>query len=105
MAGMKGVAMVIQVVNLHKESFDVYIGRGSKWGNPYKIGVDGSRSDVINKYKDYLKKKIRKREITVAQLAALDGSTLGCFCKPKACHGDVLTKAVQWAVKRQKENS
>ena len=38
------------VVNLRKERFDVYIGRGSKWGNPFRIGADGDRVEVIRKY-------------------------------------------------------
>lgn len=42
------------VVNIKHEIADVYIGRGSKWGNPFKIGKDGSRNDVINKYREYV---------------------------------------------------
>ncbi len=38
------------VVNKYKSNFDVYIGRGSKWGNPFKIGVDGDRQTVVNLY-------------------------------------------------------
>jgi hypothetical protein len=37
-----------------KSSSDVYIGRGSKWGNPFKIGVHGNREEVIAKYEEYL---------------------------------------------------
>ena len=36
-----------RVVNCKKEPYDVYIGRPSKWGNPFKIGRDGSRQEVI----------------------------------------------------------
>lgn len=36
--------------------------------------------------------------ITLDELRALDGKTLGCFCAPKACHGDVLAQAVAWAL-------
>jgi hypothetical protein len=41
------------VVNLKYDSYDVYIGRGSKWGNPYHIGKL-SRKEVIAKYKEWI---------------------------------------------------
>lgn len=86
------------VVNKYKEEYDVYIGRGSVWGNPFPI-IEGkqSREDVIQMYRKYLWEKIKKGEITFDQLLSLKGKRLGCFCKPKACHGDVLVKAVEWA--------
>jgi hypothetical protein len=67
-----------------------YIGRGSYWGNPYPIGEDGdTREDVINKFKFDFERDIfpTKRKEKVFELM---GKTLGCFCKPEACHGDVL---------------
>lgn len=88
-----------KVVNKYKEPYDVYIGRGSKWGNPYIIGKDGDRDEVIFKYEKYLKKMIMNGEITKEDLQSLKGKTLGCFCKPKACHGDVIVKAVKWSFK------
>ena len=48
--------METKVVNKYKESYDVYIGRGSIWGNPFIIGKDGDRDEVIKKYEDYIKK-------------------------------------------------
>ncbi len=69
----------------------VYIGRGSKWGNPYKIGPDGDRDEVINKFIQYLK----KRPTLVKEAhRELKGKDLVCFCAPKACHGDILLKIV-----------
>lgn len=64
----------------------VYIGRPSKWGNPFVIGKDGSRSDVVAKYEEYI---LGKPEL-LAQLHELKGKDLVCFCAPQACHGDVL---------------
>ena len=32
----------------------IYIGRGSKWGNPFVIGKDGTRAEVIEKYGQWL---------------------------------------------------
>ena len=65
----------------------VYIGRPSKWGNPFVIGKDGDRDEVIEKYKAWLLSDIAKIEIAKRELA---GKDLVCFCAPKPCHGDVL---------------
>ena len=85
-----------KVVNKYKESYDVYIGRGSKWGNPFKLGDGVSRDEVIQKYRRYLWEQIKAGVITKQDLIELDGKRLGCFCKPKSCHGDVIVAAVQW---------
>ena len=75
-----------RVVNCQIEDCDVYIGRPSKWGNPFIIGKDGTRSQVIEKYKKW----VRGQPDLMNALDELKGKKLGCFCKPKACHGDVL---------------
>jgi len=80
-----------KVVHCEKEFFDVYIGRPSKWGNPYSIGKDGSRKEVIEKYEKY----ILENEELLNSLDELEGKILGCWCKPNACHGDVLVKLIQ----------
>ena len=87
------------VVNKYKEDYDIYIGRGSPWGNPYKIGEDGTREEVIEKYRLYLWEQIKSGKITKEQLITLQSKRLGCFCKPQACHGDIIVKAVEWAIK------
>jgi len=87
------------VVNKYQEPYDVYIGRGSKWGNPFVIGKDGNRDDVIKKYSHYLKRQIAQGEVTKQDLLSLRNKRLGCFCKPKPCHGDIIKKAVEWADK------
>lgn len=86
------------VVNKYKEDYDIYIGRGSKWGNPFVLGKDGDREEVITKYKSYLWKEIRLGRITNKDLQELKGKRLGCFCKPKECHGDVIASAAEWAI-------
>ncbi|MCK9568805.1 DNA polymerase [Candidatus Pacearchaeota archaeon] len=75
-----------EVVNLRREKFDVRIDRTTKWGNPFHIGVDGSRSEVIDKYRRW----ITGNKKLMACLPELEGKRLGCFCKPQECHGDVL---------------
>jgi hypothetical protein len=77
-----------RVVNLRKSRYDVYIGRGSIWGNPFVIGKDGDRATVIAKYCDYL----MHRPDLLARLGELKGKVLGCFCHPLQCHGHVLAE-------------
>lgn len=67
-----------------------YIGRGSYWGNPYSMYEEGDdREEVIRKYKyDFDYEKFPNKE--KSEIFKLAGKRLGCFCKPQACHGDVL---------------
>lgn len=64
----------------------VYIGRPSIWGNPFKIGRDGSRREVIAKYRGLVLRSPR----LLARLPELHGKDLACWCAPQPCHGDVL---------------
>jgi hypothetical protein len=75
-----------KVVHCKRDSFDVYIGRPSKWGNPFVIGRDGTREEVIAKYAAWLKDQPE----LIAALPELRGKVLGCWCTPKRCHGNVL---------------
>lgn len=83
------------VINLTIQFGDVYIGRGSVWGNPYKIGRDGTREECIEKYRTYLINRFRIEPELKEQLMALDGKRLACYCKPEACHGDVLVELIE----------
>lgn len=77
-----------KVLNKHRDPIPdgaVYIGRGSAWGNPYVIGRHGTREEVIDRY--------RRNVLPVLDLTPLKGKHLVCFCKPKACHGDLLLAA------------
>lgn len=67
-----------------------YIGRGSYWGNPYSMYEEGDdRDEVIRKFKyDFDYDKFPNKE--KSEVFKLKGKRLGCFCKPEACHGDVL---------------
>lgn len=79
--------MIARVVHCKKEKHDVYIGRPTKWGNPYTIGKDGTREEVIIKYAEYLE---RHPELLDAAKKELKGKILGCWCAPNPCHGDIL---------------
>ncbi len=76
----------MKVVHCKKEKYDVYIGRPSKWGNPFVVGRDGDRATVVGKYRKYL----QENDLLLSELEELRGKTLGCWCAPNACHGDVL---------------
>lgn len=83
-----------RVVHCRKEPYDVYIGRPSKWGNLFKIGMlyQGrklTREDAIEAYEDWLMNSIEGVELQ-KDISELKGKILGCWCKPKACHGDIL---------------
>ena len=80
----------MKVVHCKKEKYDVYIGRKSKWGNPYKIGKDGTRKEVIEKYRKYI---LSNKEL-MNSLHELEGKILGCWCSPLACHGDILIELI-----------
>jgi hypothetical protein len=74
-----------KVVHCKKETYDVYIGRPSKWGNPFTVGKDGTRKEVIAKYRMWI---LTQSEL-LRDLEGLRGKRLG-WCSPKAGHGDVL---------------
>ena len=99
----------IRVVNLKSEPYDVYIGRSgrgmvSKWGNPFRIGEHGDRGTVISKYRDHLQTQIKTWKITRADLLSLKGKTLGCFCKPQPCHGDVIAEVAQQVIEQEEDD-
>jgi hypothetical protein len=90
-----------RVVHCKKEEFDVYIGRGiwngekSKWGNPFSHKEEtlaefkvSSRKEAILKFEEYL----LSNKNLMDSLEELRGKVLGCWCKPKSCHGDILIK-------------
>ncbi|KPF95043.1 MULTISPECIES: DUF4326 domain-containing protein [Rhodopseudomonas] len=73
-------------VGKHASATRVYIGRPSKWGNPFVIGRDGSRAEVVAKYRAW----IVTQPALMNALEELRGRDLVCWCAPLACHGDVL---------------
>ncbi len=63
----------------------IYIGRPGPWGNPFSIGKDGTRDEVIEKYRQWLLKST-----LMDDLHLLRGRDLVCWCAPLRCHGDIL---------------
>lgn len=87
------------VVNSKAEPYDVYIGRPSKWGNPfshlkselaeYRVH---NRHDSIQKYAHWI---IYQEEL-LDDIHELDGKVLGCFCDPEPCHGSILSLLAEY---------
>lgn len=77
----------MRVVHCKRESYTVYIGRPSVFGNPYVIGTDGTRQQVIDLFETYARENLMHE---IKQLKEDD--VLGCWCKPQPCHGDIIIK-------------
>ena len=89
------------VVHCKKAPYDVYIGRPSKWGNPFthiKDGktlakhIVGSRDEAVEAYREWITNGEGKHLMN--DLHELKNKVLGCWCKPQSCHGDVLSELV-----------
>jgi hypothetical protein len=91
---------VINLKDKHRPAFDVYIGRRqwcgkelfetSPWANPFSVKRWG-REGAINRYEE----KLRGKPELLTRLPELEGKILACWCKPKACHGDVLLRLIE----------
>lgn len=80
-----------RVINIrHGGHYDVYIGRPSRYGNPYLVGRDGSREMILDRYRDWLNRRQDREAFLLMVQQTLHDKVLGCFCKPLACHGDIL---------------
>lgn len=69
----------------------VYIGRGSKWGNPYMIGVHGNRDMVVEKYQRFL----TRSPVLLRCLPELKDKDLICHCAPLRCHGESILNVIE----------
>jgi hypothetical protein len=103
-----GVCVVINIRNIKTyQGKGVYIGRGSVFGNPYRIGVDGNREEVIELYRRYLFNSVKaESELYQAVMGLCDKLTrdgqlnLICHCAPLRCHGEVLRNCINWLIGR-----
>ncbi len=101
------------VVHCKRAAYDVYVGRGrdpktgepGEWGNPFShrpsrvpgVIVVASVEEAIERYRLHLWAEISSGQLSLERLAALDNKTLGCWCAPGPCHGEVLSEAAAWA--------
>jgi len=79
---------VLNTRRLTDATVGIYIGRPSKWGNPFVIGRDGDRCDVVRKYEAW----VQTQPALMTALPELKGKDLRCWCAPLPCHGDVLLR-------------
>ena len=89
--------MKTKVVNLKNEKYDVYIGRAGRgqdgyFGNPFIMSAGQSREASLEKYRDYFYNRLKTDAEFRKRINGLRGKTLGCFCKPYPCHGDVIAE-------------
>lgn len=89
--------MKTKVVNLKIDNFDVYIGRSGQmqdgyFGNPFK---GKNKKSNIEMFRDYFYGRLESDEEFKNNVQKLKGKTLGCFCKPKDCHGDVIVEYLE----------
>ncbi len=104
------------VVHCMRDDYDVYIGRGKdphtrewgEWGNPFShresasamVTKANSVEEAIERYREDLWRRLRDGRLSVEKLATLKDKTLGCWCAPGPCHGEVLVAAAEWASAR-----
>lgn len=89
--------MTTIVVHLKHSTYDVYIGRAGHgqdgyFGNPFRVPPSGRRGTTIAKYRDYFYERLATDPEFKRRVHLLKGKVLGCFCKPHACHGDIIAE-------------
>lgn len=89
---------VMNLRSARMQEGDVQIDRTSRWGNPFRIGPDGTRADVVRKHAVWLATQMELDEVSLEDLAELHGKDLYCWCAPLACHGETLETAAGLAV-------
>lgn len=78
----------------------VYVGRPSKYGNPFVIGKDGTREEVLEKYRKYI---YSNQQLLDEIQSELVGKDLVCFCAPLPCHANILLRIANGHVWRKKQ--
>lgn len=82
-----GDTLIVNIRKMAPPPGTIYCGRPSEFGNPFVIGVHGSRPEILEKYALYLKKR---RHLIEKAKRELLGKTCGCFCVPEPCHVEIL---------------
>lgn len=98
---------MIRVINKYCEpdAIGEYVGRPSVLGNPFVVGREGTREEVVEKYRRWLWGQIQQRGpvytklIDLKQQAIAGDLNLICFCHPKPCHADVLKVSLEWLLR------
>jgi hypothetical protein len=87
------------VVNLRSSTFTVYIGRPGHglqgpFGNPFVVGVHGTRGECVRLFEEWFASDTAKEYRELIHTRIIPNDVLGCFCKPAACHGDIIARYV-----------
>jgi hypothetical protein len=67
----------------------IWVDRNSRFGNPYKLGVDGNLAEVTRLYVNYL---LANPALIENIKKNLKGKSLACWCRPSPCHAELLLK-------------
>ncbi|MBE9040705.1 DUF4326 domain-containing protein [Oscillatoriales cyanobacterium LEGE 11467] len=100
--------MNLSVINRKTTPGGIYIGRPSILGNPYKIGRDGDRTAVIQKYRRGREQEVQRRGAVweelrklAARVASGEAIELACWCAPEPCHGDAIKSCLEWIIRER----
>lgn len=81
--------MAARVVHCRREPYDVYGGRPGPWGNPFVVGRDGTREEVIARHRAWF---LAQPAMVAAARVIFRDAAIGCWCAPKPCHCDVYAE-------------
>lgn len=89
----------------------LYVGRANRYAglsasplaNPFKV-VHGKRGETLNQYRRWLWQQMKQEEVLNVLRSISEETILVCWCKPAACHGDVIIKAVEWLKNQEVEH-
>lgn len=106
-----------RVVHVKRDRYTKWVARGSKWGNPFRIGdphpITGRplmRGEAVSLFLEWILRG--EGRWLLRYLGELEGEVLGCFCAPKGgvsehdpliCHGQVLLRLLAWRRKKIRE--
>ena len=108
---------MITIVNKHKDSYDVYCGRGSALGNPFHMREESQRDVVCDKYAEWFVRKLASRHTVhhdkplfallakIKELAKAGDVVLGCYCAPKRCHCETIKTYIDGVLADEDNNS
>jgi len=84
----------------------IFVGRPSTLGNPFKIGRDGDRNQVIEKYRAWLWQQVKAKDKVWQELKRLrlfllqdQHLHLTCYCFPHKCHAEVIRSCLEWMIR------
>lgn len=103
---------MITIRNKHSYHGDgFYVGRPTPLGNPFEIGKDGNREEVIQKYQEWLSEEMDKQGPAMnffvnlfEELVKTGELNLICWCDPKGCHAEIIRDFLVEAIKEKKES-